>query len=84
MTRTCTAFAVLGGLLLTAGVTLADQLVVLSRADARKAADTLPPGTRFIDWKSDQPDGQPQLKRVLNVDFVPARRARARGPCPGS
>lgn len=71
MTRTSTAFAVLGGLLLTAGVTLADQLQLLSRADAQKAARALPVGTLFVDWISHMEDSQPQLKRVLKVEVKP-------------
>lgn len=71
MTRSSTVFAVLGGLLLTAGVTLADQLQLLSRADAQKAARALPVGTLFVDWISHMEDSQPQLKRVLKVEVKP-------------
>jgi hypothetical protein len=71
MNRSSTTFAVLAGLFLTAGVTLADQLQLLSRADAQKASRALPVGTLFVDWISHMPDSQPQLKRVLKVEVKP-------------
>lgn len=66
MTRK-TVMAVLGSLLLTASVTLADALQRLSHADAQRAARALPRGTLFVTWT---PDGQPQLKRARKAELV--------------
>lgn len=69
MTRAGGLFALLLGLFLTAGVARADQLQVLARADAQRAARALPPGTLFVDWISHMDDSQPVLKRVVSTEL---------------
>lgn len=70
MTRSTTRslLALLFGLFLTAGTARADQLQLLERAQAQRAARALPAGTLFVDWISHMGDSQPVLKRVLGTE----------------
>lgn len=71
LTRPAGLLTLLLGLFLSAGVARADQLQLLSRADAQRAARALPASSLFVDWISHLPGSQPVLKRVLKVEVKP-------------